>query len=187
MARLMVSESNFLLMDEPTNHIDMPTREILEDALAAYEGTLLFISHDRYFLNKVANTIFELTPHGIEISLGNYDDYARSKLSQAQRDALEWEKNRPSVNKTQQKQERKRAKAEEAALRKQKKALKALEATMENNDEQIAKYEAQMCESNFYDNLEESQKITEAYNALKAANDKNMEEWETLALALESN
>jgi len=75
LAMLMVSESNLLLLDEPTNHIDMPTKEILENALADYEGTILAISHDRYFLNQIANRIFVLTPDGLRESMGNYDDY----------------------------------------------------------------------------------------------------------------
>ena len=66
-------------MDEPTNHLDIDSKEVLEDALKDYDGTLLVISHDRYFLNKVANKILELTEEGITEYLGNYEYYLEKK------------------------------------------------------------------------------------------------------------
>lgn len=73
--KIMLSKANFLLLDEPTNHLDIDSKEILEDALNLYEGTVLAISHDRYFLNKVANKIFAMDKCGIDEYLGNYDYY----------------------------------------------------------------------------------------------------------------
>ena len=75
LCKIMLSECNFLLLDEPTNHLDILSREVLENNLLGYQGTLFFISHDRYFINRVATKIFVLTPDGIEIFLGNYDEY----------------------------------------------------------------------------------------------------------------
>ena len=72
---LIQKKSNFLILDEPTNHIDINTREILEEALLDYPGTLLFISHDRYFINKVAARILNIENHKIINYLGNYDYY----------------------------------------------------------------------------------------------------------------
>ena len=80
LAKLMLLNANVLVLDEPTNHLDLVSKEVLEAALLDYEGTLLFISHDRYFLNKMANAILELTPDGLGHFLGNYDDYAEKKL-----------------------------------------------------------------------------------------------------------
>lgn len=77
--KLMLSKSNFLLMDEPTNHLDIDSKEILEDAILDYEGTLLVISHDRYFLNRVTNKILELTRDGIKEYVGNYNYYLEKK------------------------------------------------------------------------------------------------------------
>lgn len=73
--KIMLKGSNFLLLDEPTNHLDIGSREALEDALTQYDGTLLMVSHDRYFINKLANRILLLTSHGVEVFEGNYDDY----------------------------------------------------------------------------------------------------------------
>ncbi|AOZ92300.1 ribosomal protection-like ABC-F family protein [Paenibacillus crassostreae] len=89
LAKLMLLESNMLILDEPTNHLDLFSREVLESALIDFEGTLLFISHDRYFLNKMAERIVELSSNGTEHYLGNYDDYTEKKqeLAEIQQEA----------------------------------------------------------------------------------------------------
>lgn len=69
-------------MDEPTNHLDLFSKEVLEQALLKYEGTLFFISHDRYFLNKLAHKMVELSSTGSSIFNGNYDDYMKMKLNE---------------------------------------------------------------------------------------------------------
>lgn len=79
LSKLMLRGANMLILDEPTNHLDLVSREVLEAALMDFEGTLLFISHDRYFLNKMAERILELHPSGIDQYLGNYDDYVDKK------------------------------------------------------------------------------------------------------------
>ena len=71
----MLSKSNLLVLDEPTNHLDIPSREALEEAILSYDGTLIVISHDRYFLNKVINRILELQEDGVSEYLGNYTYY----------------------------------------------------------------------------------------------------------------
>ena len=85
LAKLMLSESNFLMLDEPTNHLDITSKEILEDAINAYQGTLLYVSHDRYFINRTAGRILELTGNTLIGYLGNYDYYLEKKdaLSQS--------------------------------------------------------------------------------------------------------
>lgn len=84
LAKLMLLNANVLILDEPTNHLDVYGKEALESALAEYEGTILFISHDRYFLNRMADNILELGPDGVRYFPGNYDDYVEKKK--------EWEK-----------------------------------------------------------------------------------------------
>ena len=79
LAKLMLSESNLLILDEPTNHLDITSKEILESALNNYEGTLLYVSHDRYFINRTADRILELKNHGFTEYLGNYDYYLEKK------------------------------------------------------------------------------------------------------------
>lgn len=84
LAKLMLQNANMLILDEPTNHLDLYSKEVLEAALMDYEGTLLFISHDRYFLNKMAERILELSADGVTGYLGNYDDYLEKKLELAE-------------------------------------------------------------------------------------------------------
>ena len=79
LAKLMLSESNFLILDEPTNHLDITSKEILEDAVNAYEGTVLYVSHDRYFINRTASRILELSGGQLTGYLGNYDYYLEKK------------------------------------------------------------------------------------------------------------
>ncbi|SDZ82953.1 ATP-binding cassette, subfamily F, member 3 [Pseudobutyrivibrio sp. ACV-2] len=79
LAKLMLSKSNLLILDEPTNHLDMDSKQMLEEALNEYDGTLLYVSHDRYFVNKTANFILELSDGGLTKYLGNYDDYISKK------------------------------------------------------------------------------------------------------------
>ncbi len=79
LAKLMLQKANVLMMDEPTNHLDLYSKEVLEQALLNYEGTLFFISHDRYFLNKLANKMLELQATGVILFNGNYDDYVSAK------------------------------------------------------------------------------------------------------------
>ena len=70
---LMQKDTNFLILDEPTNHLDISTKEVLEEALSEYKGTILFISHDRYFINKIASKIFMIEDRTIKVYNGNYD------------------------------------------------------------------------------------------------------------------
>ena len=79
LAKLMLSDANFLLLDEPTNHLDITSKEILEDALNSYTGTVLYVSHDRYFINKTATRILDLTGHTLVNYIGNYDYYLEKK------------------------------------------------------------------------------------------------------------
>lgn len=79
LAKLMLSEANFLILDEPTNHLDITSKEILEEALNNYEGTVLYVSHDRYFINKTATRILELTNQRLVNYIGNYDYYLEKR------------------------------------------------------------------------------------------------------------
>lgn len=79
LAKLMLSEANFLILDEPTNHLDIASKEILENALNDYTGTVLYVSHDRYFINQTASRILDLVNHTFVNYIGNYDYYLEKK------------------------------------------------------------------------------------------------------------
>ncbi|MGL4791124.1 MAG: ATP-binding cassette domain-containing protein [Anaerotignaceae bacterium] len=88
LAKIMLGKSNFLMLDEPTNHLDMFSKEILEDALNSYEGTVMYISHDRYFINRTAQKVLELSPDGVTLYLGNYDYYLEKKALKLKEEQL---------------------------------------------------------------------------------------------------
>ena len=89
LAKLMLQKANFLILDEPTNHLDLDSKEILENALIEYPGTILFVSHDRYFINRIATKLLELNKNKAIEFLGDYDYYIEKKLEQAELKALE--------------------------------------------------------------------------------------------------
>ena len=93
----MLSDANFLILDEPTNHLDMISKEILENALNHYEGTVFYVSHDRYFINKTAHRILELSNQALTNYLGNYDYYLEKKIPSSISTAPAW-KNTPAAN-----------------------------------------------------------------------------------------
>ncbi len=135
LARLMLSEANFLILDEPTNHLDITSKEILEDALNSYEGTVLYVSHDRYFINRTASRILDLKEKTLTGYLGNYDYYLEKKeasskalpswsVSSSGKDAA------PSENKLDwqaKKEQQAKARKKENDLRKCEEAISALE------------------------------------------------------------
>src|SRR5690625_2041054 len=85
----MLQKANFLILDEPTNHLDLVSKEILEAALLDFQGTILFVSHDRYFINKIADKVSELEANGITEYLGDYDYYVEKKMEEEERRKLE--------------------------------------------------------------------------------------------------
>ena len=90
LAKLSMENNNFLILDEPTNHLDIDSKEVLENALIDFDGTLLFVSHDRYFINRVATHVLELSENGSTLYLGDYDYYVEKKaeveMAQAEED-----------------------------------------------------------------------------------------------------
>ena len=189
--KLMLAGSNFLIMDEPTNHLDIASKEIFEDALLEYPGTLLVVSHDRYFLNKVPTRIFELTENGIESFLGGYDYYMEKKLSLASGKSYlnslarmtggdEGSGNDASgtlIEKERRQEERRKVKELQAQKRREERRIAALEETIAKLEEQISALETEMCSPELmtdYLKLDEKAKtLAEAKTALEAA----YEEW----------
>ena len=158
LAKLMISKANFLILDEPTNHLDIISKEILEDALNRYTGTVLFVSHDRYFINKTATRILDLTQKTIVQYIGNYDYYLEKHdtLMQtlkhsadipAKEGKNESQKEEWMQKKAKQANERKRAaklKKAEDAIAENEKRLEELNEAL--NDEEIATNSARLSE-----------------------------------------
>ncbi|MCW6123637.1 ribosomal protection-like ABC-F family protein [Clostridium sporogenes] len=156
--KLMLSKSNFLLLDEPTNHLDIMSREALEDALLNYDGTVLVISHDRYFLNKVIEKIYELNIDGIKEYLGNYDYYIHKKINPNRFD-YEAITSGNSKTKTQIHQERKKKKEEEKKFKQEKLKIKNLEKEITDLEEEVNLLQEQLCLEEVYSDSAKSEKI----------------------------
>ncbi len=148
LAKLMLSEANFLILDEPTNHLDIISKEILEDALNNYEGTVLYVSHDRYFINRTATRILELTNQKLVNYIGNYDYYLEKKeeLTSIYAPEIQEEKAPEKTSSTkldwqQKKEEQARIRKRENELKKTEKAIEDLESRDKEIDEELAKQE----------------------------------------------
>ncbi|MDD2446451.1 MAG: ABC-F family ATP-binding cassette domain-containing protein [Tissierellia bacterium] len=148
--KLMLSKANFLLMDEPTNHLDIDSKEVLEEALNDYEGTVFVISHDRYFLNKVATKIIELTSEGIKEYLGNYEYYLEKKNEVLYEDDEENGK-----TKTQLKVEKKKEKELLQIERNKRAVIKKIEAEINALEKEIENIDNTLCNPEIYENHEE--------------------------------
>ncbi len=148
LAKLMLSEANFLILDEPTNHLDITSKEILEQALVHYEGTVLFVSHDRYFINKTATRILDLHEKQILNYIGNYDYYLekRDELRTAMQteDPKVLEPSLSQENETGGRGDWKQRKAEQAQKRKLQNRLQKVEAQIEQLEEDKQAVEAEM-------------------------------------------
>ncbi|MBY6846484.1 ABC-F family ATP-binding cassette domain-containing protein [Clostridium botulinum] len=156
--KLMLSKSNFLLLDEPTNHLDIMSREALEDSLLNYDGTVLVISHDRYFLNKVIGKIYELNIDSIKEYLGNYDYYIHKKINPNRFD-YEAITSENSKTKTQIHQERKKKKEEEKKLKQEKLKMKNLEKEITDLEKVVNSLQEQLCLEEVYSDSTKSEKI----------------------------
>ncbi len=157
---LMLSGANLLLMDEPTNHLDIDSKEVLEAALRDYDGTLLVISHDRYFLNRVATGIWAVEDGTIRTYLGNYDYYEAKKevlAAMAAEDAPE-----PAEETLTQKRERqKRDRQAQAEARAQKRALKDLETRIHNLEAQIQSLDENLADPTLYEDFTKAQDLAQ--------------------------
>lgn len=144
--KLMTSDANFLLMDEPTNHLDIDSKEILEDALLNYKGTVLAISHDRYFLNKVADKIYDMSKDGVFQYLGNYDYYLQKKAELGEKDDEET----VSKTKTELKAEKKKERENIRDRQQRKRTIKNLEEQIQMHENKVSELELALCEPSTY-------------------------------------
>ncbi|HZK88028.1 MAG TPA: ABC-F family ATP-binding cassette domain-containing protein [Anaerovoracaceae bacterium] len=185
--KLMLSGANVIILDEPTNHLDINSKEIVEDALLDFPGTVIVVSHDRYFLNKVPTRIFELTQNGIDSYLGSYDYYVEKKqsidsgkkyleeLSKIQSSSeTEGERSEKIVDSGLQ---RKINKENEAKDRKKERDIKKYEEEISKIEGEIGIYEAEMCKESVFTNHVLASEYNEKVEISKNKLEKVYEEW----------
>lgn len=178
--KLMISDCNFILMDEPTNHLDIDSKEILEDAILDFEGTLLIISHDRYFLNKIASKILDMKSDRMDLYLGNYD-YYQEKL----REMSLTEEEKSTITRTQVKKERKKEKLKRDEVRALKKKIKDIEKDMEDIDKKLKDLTKESLAQGFYDDQARVAELFREMKDLEDMRDDLDESWLALNLELE--
>ncbi len=181
LAKLMLSEANFLILDEPTNHLDIVSKEILEKALNSYKGTVLYVSHDRYFINQTASRILDLTNQAIVNYIGNYDYYLEKKEELTKIYAPEaWKEEEltaPSSNKLDWKQK----KEEQAKQRKKENDLKKTEAEIEKLEQRDNEIDEEMSRPEVATNATECIRLSKEKAEIAEKLEKLYEKWEELA------
>jgi len=178
--KLMLSQANFLLLDEPTNHLDIASREILEDALSSYGGTLLIVSHDRYFINKLAHRILALKEGALEESLGNYDDYLMHIQRQNQTSAAE-EKQPPSTQKSSpNKLDYHQTKEQQRKMRALEGKIKRLETAIAETEGKIDELETQLCQPDIATDYQKAAELGQKTEELRQQNERRLDEWMAL-------
>lgn len=182
LAKLMLSKANFLILDEPTNHLDVTSREILESAINSYEGTVLYVSHDRYFINRTATRVLELTKHSIINYDGNYDYYLEKHDTI---DSLYEDKVKPAVAETQSlsssREQWQKSKEEQARLKKINSRIKSYEEKIETTEEKIAVLEEQLAEPSIGSDAGKLMELHREITSLQENLDEYYAKWEELS------
>ncbi|MBE5781933.1 MAG: ABC-F family ATP-binding cassette domain-containing protein [Clostridiales bacterium] len=185
LTKLMLHKDNLLLLDEPTNHLDMDSREVLEDALDNFEGTILAVSHDRYFINRFATKVLVLGPDGVKEYLGNFDDYqARLQWEASQQDVDPRFAEMTRTEAAKEKKKMRLAKEQQKAL---KEAVKAAEQAVSDAEEAIEAQEALMATPEIYAVPEKAAEAAREYQRLKAHLADCYARWEAAEEALEES
>ena len=189
LAKILLAPVNFLIMDEPTNHLDLASREALEQALAGYDGTLLIISHDRYFLDKLVHRVLEISDHHIKEYEGNYSDYLSRRESEQQQDNP-WPDKPKGNNGSRKTKEQKRVEAEaRQAISKDRNRLtreiESLELQIESLENKKAEIENQMAEPETYQQTGLAASLPYEYERVKDELQRCYDRWEKAQVELE--
>jgi ATP-binding cassette subfamily F protein 3 len=179
LAKLMLSEANFLILDEPTNHLDIMSKEILESALNSYEGTVLYVSHDRYFINKTASRILELTQKEFVNYIGNYDYYLEKKDTLSPTAVVE--KVSAPTEDTAVKLDWKQQKESQALARKRENDIKKCEARIEELENLGAKLDEEMTKPEVATNSVKLQEVATKRAKVDEELSELYEKWEELS------
>ncbi len=179
LAKLMMQQANLLVLDEPTNHLDIDSKEVLEAALTDFPGTIIFVSHDRYFINKITDQVVEMQRDGATVYLGDYDYYIEKKQEQAERERLR--RSTEVINKV---DEKKLSFEEEKKLRSEKRRTERkiveLEEAIEQLENELASLEQKMTEPEIYQDHEKTLELAKQTGEMKQEIERLMEEWTAL-------
>ncbi|MRH44881.1 ATP-binding cassette domain-containing protein [Aquibacillus halophilus] len=180
LAKLMMEKSNLLILDEPTNHLDLDSKEVLEAALIDFPGTILFVSHDRYFINKIATEVVEMQPKETTVYLGDYDYYLEKKQEEYELKELEEASNQTIDETNETKVLFQQEKAVKKESRKRERRITEIEQEIEHIEESVQEIEDLLCQPEVFQDHEKSLELTQKNEDYNATLEKLMEEWEEL-------
>lgn len=183
LAKLMMEKANLLILDEPTNHLDLDSKEVLENALVDYPGTILFVSHDRYFINRIATKVCELSRDGLELFLGDYDYYLSKKQEQEELAALE-QQEKTALSPAKEQKETKLSYQQEKELKKlerqRSRRIEEIESAIFSFEEKIEVNEQLLADPDYYQDHEKLQEINRQNEEYRLSVANLMDEWEQL-------
>lgn len=182
LAKLSMNKENFLILDEPTNHLDIDNKEVLENALIDYQGTLLFVSHDRYFINRIANKVIELSPEGSKLYLGDYDYYLEKKKEEEEIAELQAKEAEPVEAP---KKKFYQDKEQQKLIRSLRRKIETIEENLSALDKKIDELETQMSQPDILNDHIQLLELTNELETKKAEQEEQLSSWEELSLELE--
>ncbi|WP_102349592.1 ABC-F family ATP-binding cassette domain-containing protein [Bacillus sp. Marseille-P3661] len=184
LAKLMLQKANLLILDEPTNHLDLDSKEVLENALIGYPGTILFVSHDRYFINRVTTRIIELSQDGLQNFLGDYDYYINKKEEMKELESLEQEtKSKSTVDKPQPENDKTKFEMDKEQKKKERqrqRRIEEIERQIEEIELKITANEELLCDPAVYQDYEKTTELNNENQNFNTQLELLMEEWESL-------
>lgn len=182
LAKLMMKKANFLILDEPTNHLDLDSKEVLENALLDYPGTILFVSHDRYFMNRLSTKTFELAKEGLTPYLGDYDYYLFKKNEAYEKELAEKENSENQIRQTSQQpiSDYQQDKELKKKLRQTQRRIEEIESSISSIEKEIEQIELELCKPEVYGDFQLVQELTIKKNDYESNLMSLMEEWENL-------
>jgi ATP-binding cassette subfamily F protein 3 len=190
LAKILISPVNFLIMDEPTNHLDIQAKEALEKALREYDGTLLLISHDRYFLDRIVSRVIEIRAGRIRSYEGNYTDYLRLKDQQVQEDSAEVPVSDVAVaafNRKQQRRTEAEARQRISVMRRElNERIKSLETEIDRLEKEKDRIESDMSNPGFYKDENQAAETGRRYQELQTKIPSLVHAWENAHKELEA-
>lgn len=180
LAKLMMQQANLLILDEPTNHLDLDSKEVLEAALQDFPGTIIFVSHDRYFINKITDQVLEMNQDGITVYLGDYDYYVAKKQEQAEREKLA----QATIETFHEEQDRKKLFELEKQLQREKRRkereISKIEEDITVLEEQLEEVELSLTQPEVYQDHEKAFELSQQADELRQRIEALMEQWELL-------
>src|SRR5699024_4398578 len=174
-----MQQANLLILDEPTNHLDIDSKEVLEAALMDFSGTIVFVSHDRYFINKIADQVVEMQSNHAQVFLGDYDYFIAKQNEETElKEPMEAEQEREKADTA--KTNYHKGTEEQREQRRINRKISSVEAQMEEQEAQLAILEKEIAEPEIYQDHEKALEYTKQVSELKQDIEQLMEEWAAL-------